>query len=242
APVNQAPVANVAAAQTVAAGALVQVDGLASSDPEGAPLNYQWRQVGGPTVALSSNTEAAPLFVAPSGLMQNTVLSFELVVNDGQLNSLPAITNVTVAASAGINIAPQATVLASSQNSADGQLATKAVDGVISGYPGDYTREWATQGQRTDAWIELRWTVPMIVSRVVLYDRPNANDQITGATLTFSDGTSITVLALNNNGTATIVNLSPKTATSIRLTTTSVSAATQNVGLSEFEVFGSVAP
>ena len=197
--------------------------------------------MGGPTVTLSSNNEAAPLFVAPTGLTQNTTLSFELVVNDGQLNSLPVTTSVTVLGTVGINIAPQATVLASSQNPADSQLATKAVDGVISGYPGDYTREWATQGERVGAWIELRWTVPMIISRVVLYDRPNANDQITGATLTFSDGSNITVPALNNNGTASFVNFSPKTVTSVRLTTTSVAAATENIGLSEIEVFGTPA-
>lgn len=238
---NQAPVANVAATQTVAQGALVQIDGLASTDPEGAALTYQWRQVGGPTVALSSNNEAAPLFVAPTGLTQNTILSFELVVNDGALNSLPATTNVTVIGSSVINIAPQATVLASSENAADSQLAIKAVDGVISGYPGDYTREWATQGQRVGAWIELRWAVPMTISQVVLYDRPNANDQITAATLTFSDGTSVTVPALNNNGTASVVNFSPKTVTSIRLTTTAVASATENIGLSEFKVFGAPA-
>jgi LmbE family N-acetylglucosaminyl deacetylase len=238
---NQAPIANVAATQTVAQGALVQIDGLASSDPEGAWLNYQWHQVGGPTVALSSGNEAAPLFVAPTGLTENTVLSFELIVNDGELNSLPVITNVTVVGTPGINIAPQATVLASSQNSADSQLAIKAVDGVISGYPGDYTREWATQGQRVDAWIELRWAAPMVISRVVLYDRPNSNDHITGATLTFSDGSSVTVPALNNNGTASFVNFAPKTVISIRLTTTSVAAASENIGLSEFEVFGTPA-
>lgn len=241
--VNQAPVASVGALQTVAQGALVQVDGLASIDPEGAQLTYQWHQTGGPAVALSSTTEAAPLFVAPTGLAQNTKLTFELVVNDGQANSVPATATVIVVGSqAGINIAPQATVLASSENSADSQLASKAIDGVISGYPGDYTREWATRGERVGAWIELRWTTPMVITGLKIYDRPNANDQITGAVLSFSDGTTATVPALNNDGSATIVNISPKTVTSLRLTTTSVAAASENIGLSEIEVFGSTAP
>jgi LmbE family N-acetylglucosaminyl deacetylase len=242
APVNQAPIARAGTAQTVAQGDLVQIDGLASSDPEGAQLTYRWHQVGGQSVALSSTSEAAPLFVAPSGLTQNAVLSFELVVNDGQVDSLPVTATVTVLGTAAINIAPQASVLVSSENAADSQLGVKAVDGVISGYPGDYTREWATSGQRTGAWIELRWTTPMVISKVVLYDRPNSNDQITAAELAFSDGTTESVPALNNNGTATIVNIPPKTVISIRLTTTSVAAATVNVGLSEFEVFGSPAP
>jgi hypothetical protein len=38
------------------------------------------------------------------------------------------------------------------------------------------------------------------------------------------------------------VNFAPKTVTSIRLTTTSVAAASENIGLSEFEVFGTPAP
>ena len=32
-----------------------------------------------------------------------------------------------------------------------GQLVSKAVDGVADGYPGDYTREWATVGQGAGA-------------------------------------------------------------------------------------------
>lgn len=239
---NQAPTAVAGAAQTVTQGTLVQLNGSASSDPEGAELMYTWRQVGGPAVTLSSTNEPQPLFVAPSGLSANTVLSFELIVNDGQANSAPSVSNVTVsAARTAINIAPQATVLVSSENPADNQQGVKAVDGVISGYPGDYTREWATAGQGVGAWIELRWSAPQVVERVVLYDRPNVNDQIIGAELTFSDGTVQSLSRLNNNGTATSFNVG-KTVTSIRLNVTSVAGDTQNIGLSEFEVFGNAAP
>ena len=241
APANQAPVANAGTAQTVMQGDLVQISGQGSSDPESAALTYHWRQIGGPAVTLSSTDEVAPLFVAPTGLTQNAVLSFELIVNDGQSDSAPAVATVTVLGTTGINIAPQASVLVSSENPADGQTGVKAVDTVISGYPGDYTREWATAGQRVGAWIELRWTAPMNVNRVVLYDRPNSNDHIQGATLTFSDGSSVTVPALNNNGTASFVNFSPKTVTSIRLAVDAVGGASENIGLSEFEVFGSPA-
>jgi LmbE family N-acetylglucosaminyl deacetylase len=238
---NLAPVANAGIAQTVAQGTLVQLNGSASNDPEGAALAYAWRQVGGTQVMLSSANEAQPLFVAPAGLTANTMLSFELVVNDGQVNSAPSIVNVTVAAApAAINIAPQATVLVSSENSADNQLGAKAVDNVISGYPGDYTREWAAAGQREGAWIELRWATPMVIEKVVLYDRPNSNDQIIGATLTFSDGTTAPVSTLNNDGTATQFNIA-RTVTSIRLTVTMTGVNSENIGLSEFEVFGNAA-
>lgn len=239
---NQAPIAVAGAAQTVTQGMLVQLNGSASIDPEGAELMYTWRQVGGPAVALSSTNEPQPMFVAPTGLSANTVLSFELVVNDGLVNSVPSITNVTViAAQAAINIAPQATVLVSSENAADDQLGSKAVDGVISGYPGDYTREWATVGEGNGAWIELRWSEPMAVERVVLYDRPNHDDQIIGAELVFSDGTILPISTLNNDGTATSFNVG-KTVTSMRLNVTWVGVNTGNIGLSEFEVFGTPAP
>jgi LmbE family N-acetylglucosaminyl deacetylase len=239
---NQLPLANAGALQTVGQGVLVQLDGRASVDPEGAALSYIWRQVGGPSVTLANPSTARPSFTSPSGLAQNTVLSFELTVDDGQAASVPGLVDVTVLGSVQpINVAPQAIVLVSSENAADDQLGVKAVDGVISGYPGDYTREWATNGERSGAWIELRWNTPMAISKIVLYDRPNTNDQITGGVMAFSDGTTANVPTLNNNGTATIVNISPKTIVSIRLTTTSVAAGTVNIGLSELEVFGSPA-
>ena len=94
------------------------------------------------------------------------------------------------------NVAPLATVSASSESPQYSQTAAKAVDGVADGYagtPGDYTREWATNGQGVGAWLTLNWSAPYSVNRIVLFDRPNLADNITGATITFSDGSSITV-------------------------------------------------
>src|SRR5690606_37638681 len=116
-----------------------------------------------------------------------------------------------------VNVAGTAVVTASSQNSSTNQLAIRAVDGVIDGYPGDYTREWATQGQGAGAWIQLNWSVPVTVNSIVLYDRPNASDRIAGATLLFSDGSSVAVGALNNDGTATTVGFTSRTVSSVRL-------------------------
>ena len=54
------------------------------------------------------------------------------------------------------NIAPLYSALTYiSQNTATGQLATKAVDGVADGWPGDYTKEWATKGGKAGSWILL---------------------------------------------------------------------------------------
>ena len=120
------------------------------------------------------------------------------------------------------NVAPLATVTASSDNPADGQTAVKAVDGVIDGFPGDYTREWATNGQGVGAWINLAWSSPKTLTSVSLYDRPNLDDQIAGGTLSFSDGSSLPVGALPNNGAALTLNFATKTVTSLRLTVDAV--------------------
>ncbi len=122
------------------------------------------------------------------------LLSFELVVSNGQFSSLPDAVSVAVSATSGYgNIAPLAAVSASSENTQNGSTAVKAVDGVIDGYPGDDTKEWATTGQAAGAWLKLTWTNVYVVNKVVLYDRTNLNDQILSATLSFNDGSTVQV-------------------------------------------------
>jgi Big-like domain-containing protein/K319-like protein len=84
--INQPPVANAGPDQNVFWGALVTLDGTASSDPEGQPLTYTWTQVRGPDVTDGAGflTGPQPTFTAPS---QNTRIDFSLVVNDGSLSS-----------------------------------------------------------------------------------------------------------------------------------------------------------
>ncbi len=135
------------------------------------------------------------------------------------------------------NIAPLATVTASSESSEYGQLAIKAIDGVIDGYPGDYTKEWATNGEGAGAWLTLTWNNACLVDKVVLYDRPNLNDQILSATLTFSDGSSVPVGPLNNAGAATVVTFTPRLINRMTMTVNTVKSSTANIGLAEIEVF-----
>jgi hypothetical protein len=226
------PTANAGPNQSVATGQTVQLDGSGSVDPGGNP-SYQWTQTSGYAVgSLSSATAVKPTFTAPTA----GTFTFQLVVTDGSLTSQPSSVTITVSAPSN-NIAPLATVTASSQNSSTGQLASAAVDGVVDGYPGNYSHEWATSGGGAGSWLKLAWSSPQAIQTVVLYDRPNLNDQITGGTLTFSDGSTVVVPALNNNGSATVVNLtSPETTTSVQLTVNSVSSTTQNVGLAEIQV------
>ena len=103
--------------------------------------------------------------------------------------AVPDATRVVVLATSPtepVHVASQATATASSQRV--GQEASKAIDGVWDGHPGDLTREWATNKQKVGAWIQLTWSSPQTVTRVVLYDRMNTKDQATGGTLSFSDG------------------------------------------------------
>jgi LmbE family N-acetylglucosaminyl deacetylase len=231
---NEPPVANAGPDRTAQAGDQVLLDGSASADPDGDALSYAWTQTGGPSVQLSTPGAQQPNFIAPSG---PCTLTFTLRVDDGQATSAADTVTVTVQGATAENVAGEATVTSSSQNTSTGQLATKAVDGVADGYPGDYAREWATSGGRAGSWIQLTWSSPRTLDHVVLYDRPNTDDQATGGTLTFSDGTTVSVPALNNTTTPTTVTFTPRATTSVRFTVTTVSASTHNVGLAELQAW-----
>lgn len=86
---NIAPVANAGLPQEVLAGDVVTLDGSASSDPEGYAIDWQWTLVSAPAgsdAALDDPSLSAPSFTADAvGLYQ-----FSLVVNDGQVDSVPA--------------------------------------------------------------------------------------------------------------------------------------------------------
>ncbi|MBI3892136.1 MAG: hypothetical protein HY303_11475, partial [Candidatus Wallbacteria bacterium] len=86
------PTAAASAPQVAVTGAKVSLDGRASSDADRDFLSYRWTQVGGASVALSSSTSPVPSFV-PS---LSGVHSFQLVVNDGKVDSKPALVRIRV--------------------------------------------------------------------------------------------------------------------------------------------------
>lgn len=239
---NHAPAADAGADRTVAAGTMVQLDGTSSRDPDGDQLTYAWTQTSGPAVTVSDAAGARPTFTAPGA---GQTVTWSLVVSDGALSSPPDTVVVSTAAAppvGSVNVARTgpATATASTQNLGDGQTAAKAIDGSPLGYPTDYSREWATTRQGAGAWIRLDWTSPVTLDHVVLFDRPNASDQITSATLTFSNGAAVEVGPLNNDGSAVSVPFSPRTVSWVRLTVNSVRAGGSNTGLAEFEAWGSL--
>jgi hypothetical protein len=80
---SEPPIANAGPDQSAQSGALVALNGSASSDPNGDELTYQWEQVEGPIVTLSDDNSPRPTFRAPVALSGDIVLKFALSVNDG---------------------------------------------------------------------------------------------------------------------------------------------------------------
>lgn len=93
---NQAPVANAGPAQSVQQGAVVTLDGSASTDSDGTVAGYAWTQDSGPAVTLTGADQAMPTFTAPT-VAASTPLVFSLIVtdNDGAV-STPSTVTITV--------------------------------------------------------------------------------------------------------------------------------------------------
>lgn len=91
---NEAPIADAGLDQSdVIPGNNIDLDGSGSSDPDGDSLTYMWTQLSGTSVAISDSNTATPSFVAPGG---GGELIFELIVNDGFVDSTPDQVSITV--------------------------------------------------------------------------------------------------------------------------------------------------
>lgn len=91
---NDPPLANAGPDQIVSEGDLVTLDRTGSSDPNGDPLTFSWKQIAGPTVTLNNKRTPTPTFTAPA-VDADTVLTYGLRVSDGSLSSTDNVT-VTV--------------------------------------------------------------------------------------------------------------------------------------------------
>jgi uncharacterized repeat protein (TIGR01451 family) len=92
---NSPPVANAGPDQSVTVGALVQLNGAASTDVDGNPLTYSWSFVSRPpgsAAVLSNPSLVNPTFTAD----KSGSYVVQLVVNDGTVNSAPDTAQITV--------------------------------------------------------------------------------------------------------------------------------------------------
>ena len=127
----------------------------------------------------------------------------------------------------GRNVAPEAAATASSGDPAN------AIKGCVDG-----RREWTAKGT-VGEWIRLDWApAARTVHKVVLYDLASRRDQVVSGTLSFSDGSSISVGKLQNDGQAgTVVTFPPKTIQWVRFTVDAVRPGTATAGLAEMAVY-----
>jgi len=129
------------------------------------------------------------------------------------------------------NLAMAAKVTVSSVY-APGYPGENVIDGII----GELGRgEWGSKGE-ANPWIRLEWEDKTAVRRIVLYDRSNPADHLRQGTLTFSDGSSLDVTEIPNDGSAKVVEFPVKSVQWIKFQGTGNQPG--NNGLSEFEVFG----
>ncbi|MEV6304138.1 PIG-L family deacetylase [Actinoplanes sp. NPDC051861] len=130
----------------------------------------------------------------------------------------------------GRNVAGWAAPSASSQDVGTGQTATKVADGRFNHAT---IGEWVTRGGLAGSWVKLSWPEGQRLGRVVLHDRPGARDRVMAGVLTFSDGSTVPVGALPNNGAPLAVRFEARDVTSVKFTITEVSPTTTNAGLAE---------
>lgn len=101
--------------------------------------------------------------------------------------------------------------------------------------------EWVCEGVTTSwgsirfPWIKLEWSSLQSIDKIVLYDRSALNEHIAGGKLLFSDGSTIWVNQIPNDGTAKMISFEPKTVDWIKFIVTDGTG--KDLGLSEIEVF-----
>lgn len=135
------------------------------------------------------------------------------------------------------NIAPRAEITASSSLSAEFGPERAADGKILLNQAG----EWACQGDTTDwgyirlPWIQFKWDTPQKINRVILYDRVNLKDHIAGGQLRFSDGSTIRVNQIPNNGFGKEIKFDTKTVDWVKFEVTDGKG--RDLGFSEIEIF-----
>ena len=206
--VNHVPVALTGDDQAASEGSKVTLHGETSYDPDGSEISYQWTQVIGPTVTLSDSNIANPTFTAPS-VMTETLLEFELIVNDGELSSEPAVAKVTVE---NVNHTPVADTTGSTQTVDEETQVT--LDGSHSYDPDDdsITYQWTQVSGPTVTLSDPNsanpgFTAPQVTETTYLeFELVVSDGQI------FSEAAVATVTVLDTNQPVDCSSAAPSTA------------------------------
>ena len=93
--VEGAPIAMITAPSAVQEKSSVAIDGSGSTDPNGDDLTYTWTQIGGTPVNFNASASSFS-FEAPNVSSQNSIVSFNLMVDDGNGNTDTAIVAVKI--------------------------------------------------------------------------------------------------------------------------------------------------
>ena len=93
--VNLAPTADAGSEQTVAPGATVNLDASASSDSDGAIIDYYWRETSGYGISILNNSSAQASFTAPTPSADDT-LTIELTVTDNHDTPTTTTLNINI--------------------------------------------------------------------------------------------------------------------------------------------------
>ncbi|EPD52052.1 hypothetical protein HMPREF1210_01405 [Paenisporosarcina sp. HGH0030] len=146
-------------------------------------------------------------------------------------NNVPLTTSIRVT----VNKIPAWTAAVTASSYYD---AARSPDKVFDGIIGQ-SGEWASKGEQ-NPWIQVNWTSNQTISKITFYDRPYLADWAPGGTLTFSDGSTVTVSGIPNDGSAYSVTFPDKTVTWVKFQVSGGSGP--NVGLSEMKILAPVLP
>ena len=134
----------------------------------------------------------------------------------------------TASTDSSAGLAGAAVVTVSSEDTAAGNIGTNAIDG-------DPTTEWATGGAGAGSTILLEWDAAQELGSIVLADRASTDDHVEAGTLTFSDGSTVMVPALPDDGEPIRIEFAPRSVTSVLFAIDEVGPDTTDIGLSEID-------
>jgi hypothetical protein len=96
--ITERPSANIMGVTTAVCSEAILVSGAGSTDPNGLPLSYVWRQTAGPNAIGSAPTDEETLGIVMPRVDVETTLRFELIVHNGAFVSDPAFWDIQLEA------------------------------------------------------------------------------------------------------------------------------------------------